>query len=312
MLKILLLIALFFATANAAGEPVRKISVTIDDLPKVSILNNDAAGRATMTAKLLGGLSERSIPAIGFVNESQFHDDSVIDEEFAGLLQRWLDAGFDLGNHSFSHFDLHRVSVEKFKQDVVRGENFTKSLLREYGKELEYFRHPFLHTGTTLEIKRSLELFLDNRGYRVAPVSIDNSDWIFARAYILALRGNQAGLADKIGRDYVDYMLRVVEFYEEQSQILFDRNIAHVLLIHANELNADWFGSLADELANVGYQFISLDEALEDSAYDSIDTYVGPSGISWLHRWALTRNVDRAMFKGEPMPPGYVLEMTGN
>ena len=38
-----------------------------------------------------------------------------------------------------------------------------------------------------------------------------------------------------------------------------------------------------------GYTFVPLEQALADSAYASADTYTGPAGITWLHRWALTR-----------------------
>ena len=216
----------------------------------------------------------------------------------------------DLGNHSFSHPDLHRVPLDEFKADVLRGEIVTRELLAEFGKAPKYFRHPYLHTGTSLETKSDLEEFLSRNGYRVAPVSIDNSEWIFARAYVIALRMDDKELAAQIGGDYVDYMLAMVGYYEDQSQQLFDRNISHVLLIHANQLNADWFAVLADRLATLGYEFVALDEALADPAYQSADTYTGPGGITWIHRWAMTRNVDRSMFRGEPETPAYVLELT--
>jgi hypothetical protein len=105
-------------------------------------------------------------------------------------------------------------------------------------------------------------------------------------------------------------MLDVVRYYEDQSERLFGRNISHVLLIHANQLNAEWFATLADRLSELEYEFVSLDEALEDPAYQSADTYTGPGGITWIHRWAMTRDVDRSMFQGEPSTPEYVLELT--
>lgn len=46
--------------------------------------------------------------------------------------------------------------------------------------------------------------------------------------------------------------------------------------------------------------------ALADPAYASPDTYPGPGGITWLHRWAITRGVDRAVFAGEPEAPDRV------
>jgi len=67
-------------------------------------------------------------------------------------------------------------------------------------------------------------------------------------------------------------MLELFAFYVGQSAMLFGRNIDQVLLLHANELNSAWFGTLADTLTARGYSFISLSEALQDPAYQSSDT----------------------------------------
>ena len=44
---------------------------------------------------------------------------------------------------------------------------------------------------------------------------------------------------------------------------MFGREIPQVLLLHANALNAERFGAVADALVRRGYRFISLDEALQ-------------------------------------------------
>ena len=76
-----------------------------------------------------------------------------------------------------------------------------------------------------------------------------------------------------------------------------------MLLIHASLLNADRFDTLARVIERRGYTFVTLEEALADSAYRSADTYVGPAGITWLHRWALTWSPG-GVFAGEPdVPP---------
>jgi len=79
--------------------------------------------------------------------------------------------------------------------------------------------------------------------------------------------------------------------------------VPQVLLLHANVLNADHFGALADMMTRRGYRFVALDRALADPAYDSEDRYTGPSGITWLHRWALTQGKRGAFFAGEPTVP---------
>lgn len=287
----------------------RRVAVTFDDLPVVAASSDDVETHRKITLRLLHALAEREISAIGFVNEGKFTKNGIVDDNSVDLLRLSLAAGFDLGNHSFSHPDLHKTSLSDFQEDVLQGELITRALLAERGRTPRYFRHPYLHTGLDLDTKQGLESFLDKRNYRVAPVTIDNSDWIYARAYALVMRSGDKVSAEKVGKEYVDYMLTVIDFYESQSEILFNRNMAHILLVHANELNSDWFGVLADSIADRDYEFISLDEALQDAAYTSPDTYTGPGGITWLHRWAITRGVDRKMFRGEPEPPAHILKL---
>ena len=100
----------------------------------------------------------------------------------------WLDAGFELGNHSYSHPDFHTTPLESFEADVLKGEAVLRPLLKSRGMEPRFFRHPFLHTGRDLETRARFEQFLADHGYRVAPVTIDNDEYIFAAAYTIAHR----------------------------------------------------------------------------------------------------------------------------
>jgi len=196
MREILFGIFILVSSMSFADEPMRRVAVTFDDLPTVNVADATDPGRRRMTLDLLKTISDRQIPAIGFVNETQLSDGGEIKNERVDLLRLWLAAGLDLGNHSYSHPDLHRVPLGEFKSDVLRGEETTRQLLAEQARQPEFFRHPFLHTGTDLETKRSLEAFLAEHGYRVAPVTIDNSEWIFARAFLLAKRAGDEVLAD--------------------------------------------------------------------------------------------------------------------
>ncbi len=59
-----------------------------------------------------------------------------------------------------------------------------------------------------------------------------------------------------------------------------------------------------------GYKFVTLDEALKDEAYRLPDTYIGPAGISWLHRWALDKGKE-FIVANEPTVPDFVLRLSG-
>ena len=194
-----------------------------------------------------------------------------------------------------------------FQEQIVRGEPIVKELLAERGKRLRYFRHPYLHTGRDLATRDAVLSFLAGRGYTVGVVTHDNSEWIFARAYANALVRNDAALGDRIAAAYVPYMDAKFDYFERQSKALFGREIPQVLLLHANSLNADHFGELAKMMKARGYAFVTLEEALKDDAFRTADSWVGTAGITWLHRWALTRDKSLVL-PGEPKTPAWVLE----
>ena len=65
----------------------------------------------------------------------------------------------------------------------MKGEPILRAALAAHGKTLRFYRHPFLFTGPTPEIKKGMQDVLDRQGYRVAPVTLDNADYQFAALY---------------------------------------------------------------------------------------------------------------------------------
>jgi len=112
----------------------------------------------------------------------------------------------------------------------------------------------------------------------------------------------------RIASAYLPYMEEKFAYYERQSTDLLGYEMKQVLLLHANALNADWFGELAKMIKRRGYGF---KQALEDKAYTLPDTYTGAGGISWLHRWALTQGKKSEFFRGEPATPAFVMKQAG-
>ena len=296
------------AKPNSAQH--REVAVTFDDLPVVSS-RNDITTWKTITEDLLKTFTAYKIPVVGFVNEGKLLVQNKRDQARVQLLRRWVDAGLELGNHTFSHLSLYNTPLEDFQNDLIRGEDVTRELLAEKRKKLRYFRHPFLNTGRSLEAKKQFETFLTARGYTVAPVSIDNSDWIFARAYDRARDAKQPAEMKQVADAYILYMEQKVDYWERQSAALFGREIKQVLLLHANAINAEHFGEIVRMLNGRGYKFITLEEALKDTAYASEDKLIGAAGISWIHRWAITRGVAKDFFKGEPATPSFVMKLAG-
>lgn len=307
----LVLLAVMLPAAPAAGQSPRTVAFTYDDLP-ANIYRGDVSTMREVTDGLLAGFRRHGIPAIGFVNESKLFVDGTLEEERVALLQAWVEDGLELGNHSYSHPDINTTPLDEYEADVLKGERVTRALLSDAGLELRYFRHPFLHTGLESETRAAFEAFLEEHGYRIAPVTIDNQEWIFARAYDHAHLRGDSELKRRIATEYVAYMDSIFGYYEGQSRALLSYEIPQVLLLHANRLNAEAMDPLVAAIRARGYQFVTLDEALEDEAYRLPDEYVGRAGITWLHRWALTQGKRGEFFAGEPEVPSFVREAYEN
>jgi peptidoglycan/xylan/chitin deacetylase (PgdA/CDA1 family) len=287
----------------------KTIAVTIDDLPVV-VTQSDAKKREDITRRLLGHIRKAKVPAIGFVNENKLYADGKRNEDQVALLKMWLDAGLELGNHTFSHRSADAITVEEYTNDIIRGEVITKELLKAKGLKMRYFRHPFLQTGSDMSRKTAIYKFLADQGYTVAPVSFDNADYIFARALDNARDKGDAELMKKVGEAYVPYMEAKLEYWERQSMKTLGRPMSHTLLLHANSINAEYFDDLAAMMVKRGYKFVTLEESLKDEAYRLPDNFLRRAGISWLHRWTLDKGKEFVV-PDEPMVPEFVLKASG-
>lgn len=304
-----LFVVLFLSIAVSAQVSQRTVAVTIDDLPVVST-RGDLKNRQQITKKLLEHIRKAKVPAIGFVNENKLYDKDKRAEKQIDLLRMWISAGLELGNHTFSHRSLNRIDLAEYEADLLKGETITKELLKSKGREIRFFRHPFLQTGRTIEIKEKFSAFLEEHGYTVAPITFDNADYIFSRAYDIAFDKKDKKLMKQVGDAYIPYMEKKLDYWERQSVKLFGREVPQTLLIHANFINSDYFDDLASMFKRRGYKFVELEMSLKDDVYKLPDTFTGGAGISWLHRWALERGKEFVL-PDEPTVPDFVLKLSG-
>lgn len=307
---LVILFSVIFPLFLDAQNIVREMCISVDDLPFITKVFKDNKTGQYITDKILFAFKKYNVIALGSVNSGKLIVKNGLDSARLNILNQWLDAGMSLANHTYAHSNYNKIYFDEFKIDILDGEEYLKDLLTQKNLELKYFRHPHLYRGETKEKADSLQYFLDSLGYIVAPVTIDNSDYIFSWAYEKALADKNDSLAKKIGTDYVNYMCDVLEYYESQSISLLGYNVKQILLTHANLLNADYFEDLLKRYKEKGYKFINLEESLKDNCYHELkDEFYKKSGISWIHRWAYTMGKRGDFFKGEPEVPAYINDL---
>jgi peptidoglycan/xylan/chitin deacetylase (PgdA/CDA1 family) len=273
--------------ASTVDGRQREIAITFDDLPKVV----PPPGRPEDTnqiflslTRMISVLRAHQAPAIGFVVGINLEGPD--EAARLSMLRLWVRSGFSLGNHSYSHPNLCEPNGKKFNDDVLRGEAELQKV-GDLGIRNKYFRLPYLCTGRTEAEKQAFSQFLRDRGVRNAPVTVEPGDYLFNELYVAARRKHDLAFQQRIRQEYLSRIDKLLEYFEGVSRDLFHREIRQVLLIHSNDLNSDCLDDVLRTIERRGYRFITLDRALEDPAYSTPDNYLGPMGISWLHRWKL-------------------------
>ncbi|HEY0375582.1 MAG TPA: polysaccharide deacetylase family protein [Pyrinomonadaceae bacterium] len=276
----------------------KEIAVTIDDVP-LNGPRTELKRLRDMTEKLLSGIKKHGLPVVGFVNESLLYVPGETDARIS-LLREWADAGIELGNHTFSHTGFKTASLADYEDDFIRGDALTRLLMKEKGRKARYFRHPFLQTGTTPELEQAFESFIAERGYHVAPVTVSSWDWMFLAAYLEARTRNDSEMLKRVSEEYLKFVGLQFDFAEKATAELFGRRVKHILLLHANELNADNFDALLKVMTERGYRFITVEQALTDPVYQTPEKYIPTS--DWLGRWAFSKGQKLA----PPAPPEFI------
>lgn len=288
---ILLFAGVLAATGMSAAARAEGVALTYDDLPGFALTDSTAYAKTT-TDRLLRGIRRHHFQATGFVIGGQIEGASHAAQR--AMVIQWRDAGLVLGNHTNSHESLNKTPVADYIADVAKADTALRPILAAKGETPVWFRHPYLDTGTTAEDRKTFESWLAAHGYKVAPVTMENSDWMFALVYDDALLRHDKAKAERVKRAYLTYTEKCVKWYREAGLELLGRRPEFVFLLHATRLNADTVDDLAKILKRNHLRPEPLARAMADPAYRIVETRGNPDGDEWLSRWSLVL--------GKPLP----------
>jgi peptidoglycan-N-acetylmuramic acid deacetylase len=171
------------------------------------------------TPKILDILKEKKVPAIFFVTGQYIKDQPE-------LLKRMVNEGHLIGNHSWSHPDMTRISNERLKEELDKVKTEVSNLTGQ--KEMQFLRPPRgIFSERVLEASRKL-------GYTNVFWSIAYRDW---------------DTTDQRGGDYA-YRIVMKQLHP-----------GAVILLHSvSKDNAEALGKIIDDARGQGYEFKRLDQ----------------------------------------------------
>jgi peptidoglycan/xylan/chitin deacetylase (PgdA/CDA1 family) len=262
----------------------KQVAVTIDDLP--AVLTSNYQDQLKINRKILAALERYHVHATGFVIGDRV---SGRDEIFA----LWLEGGHELGNHTYSHLDLDKVNAKVYEVEIVKGAFEIEKLLLHHNQSLRYFRFPYLHTGRDTEKGDLVRKFLKENCYTIAPVTINPYDWEYNSWYVKAWGSHKPKEEERIKRLYLERIESATAEAESTSWVHYGRNIKQILLLHLNRLNGETLDQVLDYYVRSGYTFITLEEALADSAYLPDGELTKPHAFTWPVNFKLSLPLDK-------------------
>ena len=280
------------ACATAPRQPeaaAPQLAITMDDLPVHGVLPPGDT-RTNVAQRILSAFKAAGVPEVyGFTNGFQLEREPGSDT----VLSAWVAAGYPLGNHTWSHRNLDQVSAQEFEAEIVRNEE----MLRRFGGgELRrWLRYPYLVEGSDSAKRDSVRAALARRGYRIAAVTMDYSDWQWNEAYARCRApGKEAGLA-ALENAYLENVREAASRSRALSRALYGRDVPYVLLTHVGAFNARMMPRILELYRREGFRFTTLEAAQRDSIYRR-DMEPGlPAGPTSLEA--------RARRRGLPIPP---------
>jgi peptidoglycan/xylan/chitin deacetylase (PgdA/CDA1 family) len=284
--------------ALPAIATAQELALTFDDLPSHGLLPPGMT-RLDVAKSIIATLKAANAPQVyGFINAVKLEQ---VPEDTA-VLKEWRSAGYMLGNHTYSHMSLNDNTVESFEKDIAKNEPVLQSLM---GKEnWHWFRYPFLWEGDTLEKRNEVRAYLKEHGYRVAQVTLDFEDYAWNAPYARCVAKNDQKSIEWLKASYLSTAGEYIEADQKMSQVVFGRDVKHVMLLHLGAFDAVMLPQLLDLLKQKGFKLVTLQEAESDPAYQS-----NPNAALKYGGTLLEQTIEAQHLKYPPVPPKPMKEL---
>ncbi len=256
-MKPALIAAALLLSGSAMAGP--KLAITFDDLPAHGVLPAGIT-RVEVAKAAIAAIKAAGLPPVpGMVNGSLIAAEPASEP----VLKLWRDAGFPLGNHTFSHPNLASMTAEAFEADAARNE----PILAAHGGDGHWFRYPFLSEGEIPAKRAEFRTWLAGHGYRIAPANVIVGDWNYPEPYARCLAKHDTAAVAHLEEMYLTVAGQAVDYARAASKALNGRDVPYVLLLHIGAFQVHMLPQLIGLYRHKGIELVSLDEAEADPYY---------------------------------------------
>jgi peptidoglycan/xylan/chitin deacetylase (PgdA/CDA1 family) len=174
------------------------------------------------------------------------------------VLDLWREAGFPLGNHTWSHADLDAVGAAAFEREIAANEPTLAAKMS--AQDWRWLRFPYLHEGRDPAVRQEVRTYLATHGYRIAGVTMSFGDYLWNAPYARCVTAHDAQGIATLERTYLAAA-------EEALPAEGATQPPYVLLMHIGAFDAHMLPQLLALYRRHDVRFVSLEDADRDPVY---------------------------------------------
>jgi peptidoglycan/xylan/chitin deacetylase (PgdA/CDA1 family) len=251
---------------------VLRCALTIDDAPGPV---GPAAGAALIRRTLQRYDIEHCVAFV--VGERALGHEAELD--------RWLSAGYQLGNHSYEHPHASALPARDFLRSVERCDALLHKLGAFDKGRPRYFRYPFGDRGVAPSERAAIRRGLLDLGYTLADVSISSYDYRYDWPLQAALAAGKHARVAEIERRFAAQAHAALQRAEQLSvlrtargPVPIDEAQPHVIALHFTGATTRFLDRLLSASATQ-VAWIALPEVTESPLYAAFADELEHNGI---------------------------------
>lgn len=230
----------------------QEVALTFDDAP---MDNGPMFTGDERTSKIIQHLKDKGVEHAAFFVVTRNTVSLGMDR-----IKRYADAGHFIANHTHTHQAIAAMGTANYIDGIRKAD----SALKQLKGFRPWFRYPFLDEGKTESARDSIRAALKEMNLINGYVTVDDYDWHLNHLLRQAIQKKQKVNSDLLKEIYIDHIWKSILFYDDVSKKTLGRSAKHVLLLHENDLAAQYLGDLIDFIRSKGWKIISPEEAYKD------------------------------------------------
>ena len=295
----------------------KRVAIAVYAASQYLVIEDIADADETMSL-LTNNLKRHKIPVVGYINNSGNVKVENMKARNETIVSLWRDAAFEIGANFIKFPKSYNAKPEDYRS-LYQNKPFIpiadsplrkkmnekmENLRKKYGditnlsaedkeklaKDREEFKQEFTDEDNAKlqqEMAESRKLsevgerqWLKENNLKAVTFTINSVDWMYSNIYDSARNSNDKKLMKYVQDQYMDYLSKIFDYYEEASQQKFNRKIPQTFGLEPSRLVADSIDRILEMFQKRGYDVISMDEALKDEAFQlSINNFGGRSSF---------------------------------